>query len=407
MTLRQAVDAALKQNPDVFLAHMEEDRARAGIRTAKARFIPQVIVGSGLAYSDGFPMSVAGSAPTVVQANAIGTIYNRAQQLQVAQAREDARGAAIAVNTKRDEVAYRTTVFYLDAERAARLLTMARRAVASRQTVLQTVHAQVAEGRALPLAEKQAALEVARAGQLVENLEDDAAAAGTSLAVALGFPAEDRVHPVEEERPALVLPASEEQAIQAAIDARPDVRQLQSQLLSKELERRSQKAMRLPHADLVAQYGMLARFNNYAEFFQKFQRNNGQIGVSFQWPIFNPTVSAEVSQIDADLNHLRVELSSTRNRIAADIQQAYRDVRKAETAANVARLDLEVARAQMDVDLAQQQEGRLPLRQVEEERLVEDQKWIAFYDAQFTVEKARWSVLRVTGGLLTAVAAVN
>ena len=407
MTLRQAVEAALRQNPDVFLAHMEEDKARAGIRIAREHFIPRVVFGSGLAYSDGFPMSIEGSAPSVIQGNAIASVYNRQQQLEVAQAREDARGAAIAVTAKRDDVAYRTTLLYLDAERASRLLAMARRAVASRQAVLDAVHAQVAEGRALPLAEKQAALEVARAEQLVESLEDDAASAETSLAIALGLPARDRVQPVEQERPAPALPSSEEDAVQSAIESRPEVRQLQSQLLSKELERRSEKAARLPHADLVAQYGMLARFNNYAEFFQKFQRNNGQIGVSFQLPIYDPAVNAEVSQTDADLNHLRVELASARNRIAGDIAQAFRDVRKAESAAKVARLDLDVARAQLDVDLAQQQEGRLLLRDVEAARLSEDEKWIAFYDAQFTVEKARWAVLRVTGGLTKAVAALQ
>jgi outer membrane protein TolC len=158
--------------------------------------------------------------------------------------------------------------------------------------------------------------------------------------------------------------------------------------------------------DLVAQYGMLARFNNYAEFFQKFQRNNGQLGVSFQLPIFSP-VGGQVSQTDADLNHLRVELSSARNRIALDVQQAFRDVKKADTAANVARLDLEVARAELDVTLAQMQEGRAPLRQVEEARIVENGKWMAFYDAQFAVEKAKWNVLRVTGSLLTAIASLH
>ena len=407
MTLRQAVETALRQNPDVFLAHMDEDHARAGIRLARQHFIPRVIVGSGLAYSDGFPMSIEGSAPSIVQGNAIASIYNRAEQLQVAQAREDARGAAIAVTAKRDEVAYRATLLYLDAERAARLLGLARKAIESRQAMLDTIHSQVEEGRALPLVEKQAALEVARAEQLAEGLEDDEATAESSLAVALGMPAQDRVHPVEQERPAPALPASEEEAIQSAMDSRPELRQLQSQLLSKEIERRSEKAERLPHADLVAQYGMLARFNNYAQFFQKFQRNNGQIGVSFQFPVFNPAVGAEVSQTDADLNHLRVELSSTRNKIAADIQQAFRDFRRAEGAAKVARLDLDVARAQIDVDLAQQQEGRLTLRQVEEARLLEDQKWIAFYDAQYELEKARWAVAHASGGIMTAVAALR
>ena len=48
------------------------------------------------------------------------------------------------------------------------------------------------------------------------------------------------------------------------------------------------------------------------------------------------------------------------------------------------------------------QEGRLNLRQVEEARVVENDKWIALYDAQYAVEKARWYVLRLTGGILEA-----
>jgi outer membrane protein TolC len=406
MTLRQAVEAALQQNPDIFLAHMDEDKARAAVRIAQEPFLPRVVMGSGLAYSDGFPMSIEGSAPSVVQANATAVIYNRAKRLEIAQAKEDARGAAISVSGKRDEVAYRTASLYLEAERAARLGALARKAVDSRQAVLDTVHAQVGEGRALPLAEKQAALAVARASQAAESLDDEQASAETSLALALGFPAQDRVHPVEQDRPLPSLPTSEEQAIQTALDSNTGLRQFQSQVLSKELERRGEKAARLPRVDLVAQYGMLARFNNYAEFFQKFQRNNVQLGVAFQLPVFSPGVGAQVSQTDADLNHLRVELASARNRITADIMQAFRDVKKSETGANVARLDLEVARAQLDVTLAQMQEGRAPLRQVEEARLLENDKWIAFYDAQFTVEKARWNVLRVTGSFMPAIAAL-
>ena len=75
-------------------------------------------------------------------------------------------------------------------------------------------------------------------------------------------------------------------------------------------------------------------------------------------------------------------------------------------AADVARLDLDVAREQLSVNLAQMQEGRLTLRQVEEARVAENAKWIAFYDAQYLIEKARWSVLRLTGDLVPAIEAL-
>jgi len=404
MTLRQAVETALQQSPDIALARIEEESKRQAVRLAKDPFFPRLTVGSGLAYSNGFPMSIEGSAPSVVQARAIQDIFNRPQSLLVSQAREDARAAGLDVTSKRDEVAYRTTALYLDAERAARIGELARRDADSQQKVLETVEARVREGRALPLEQKSAALSVARARQAAGNLEADQASAESALATVLGFPAGDRVRPAAEERPTRALPASDDGAVHAAIDSSKELRHIQSQIMSKQIEVRGQRAARLPRVDLVAQYAMLAKFNNYDQFFSKFQRNNGQLGVSFQLPLLSgPGVSAQEAQSLAEIARLKIELANTRNRIASDLEQSFRDAAKAARAAEVARLDLEVAREQLSVNLARMQEGRLTLREVEEARIIENRKWIAFYDAQYTVEKANWSVLHLTGDLLASI----
>jgi outer membrane protein TolC len=235
-------------------------------------------------------------------------------------------------------------------------------------------------------------------------LDDDVATSETALAMALGFSAEDRVHPVAEQRPVPALPQSEEEAVQTALDANKDLRRMESQIASKQLEMRGVKAQRLPRVDLVAQYSLLAKFNNYAEFFSKFQQNNEQIGMSFQIPLaVGPGVGAQVAQTQSDISHLKVELSNSRNHLRSDLQQSFRNVHKAETGVEVARLDLDVAREQLSVLLAQMQEGRANLSQVEEARIAENEKWMAFYDAQYAMERARWSVLRLTGNLLAAV----
>ncbi len=404
MTLREAVGRAVRQNPDITLARLDEENARYGVQVAKDPFAPRVTVGSGLAYSNGFPMSIEGSAPSIVQARATQFLFNRQQSYAVAQAKEHVRGAGFEVAGKRDEVAYRTASLYLNAERAARVLTLARKDAESLQTVLAAIQAQVKEGRALPLVEKQAALQLARARQLAEALDGDQANAETALGIAVGFSADDRVRPVAEQRPAPALPESEEHAVQAALDANQELRKLQSQIAAKGLEMRGEKAARLPRVDLVAQYGLFAKFNHYEDYFRTFQRHNGQIGVSFQVPVFSgPGVKAQMSQTEADISRLRVQLNIARNQIGADLQQSFREVKKAGMAAEVARLDLEVAREQLSVNLAQMQEGRLSLRQVEEARVAENGKWMAFYDAQYAVEKARWSVLRLTGDLVPAI----
>jgi outer membrane protein TolC len=404
MTLRQAVETAIKQSPDLILARLDEQRAHQAIRVAHAPFTPGLTVGSGLAYSNGFPMSIEGSAPSVFQARATQFLFNRQQSFTVAQAKEDSRGATFATAGKRDEVAYRVASLFLDAERAARLGELSRKDAESQEKVLAAVRAQVQEGRALPLAEKTAAYQLASARQAASNLDDDQASAETLLAVTLGYSAEDRVHPVEEQRSAPALPQSEAEALDTAMETNKDLRHIQSQIASKQLEIRGEKAARWPRVDLVAQYSMLAKFNNYAEFFRTFQRNNGQLGVSFQLPVLSGAgVGAQIAQSETDVAHLRTELSNTRNRIATDLQQSFRDVRKAEGNANLAQLDLDVAREQLSVNLAQMQEGRLMLRDVEQARVVENQKWIAFYDAQYALEKARWNVLRLTGELVPAV----
>jgi outer membrane protein len=404
LTLRQAVELALKQNPDIVLARLDEEKARQAIRVARDPFSPRVTVGSGLAYSNGFPMSIEGSAPSVFQAQANMAIFNRQKSLEVAQTKEDARGAAFATAAKRDDAAYRAAMLYLDAERAAQLTEVSRRDIDSRRRILETVQAQVTEGRALPLTQKQAELAVAQARQAALDLDDQRDSAETSLAIALGFPAEDRVHPTTEERPTPPLPATAAEALQTAVTASNELRQLRSQLSAKELEIRSDKAARLPRVDLVAQYALLAKFNNYAQYYSSFQRNNGEIGASFQVPIFSGTgIGGQVAQAEIDIAHLRTEMSNARNRIAADLQQAYRDMAKAQSAADVARLDLDVAREQISVDLAQMQEGRLAMSVLEEARVAENAKWISLYDAQYALEKARWNVLRLTGQLTAAV----
>ena len=404
MTLREAMEMALKQNPDVAMARLDQEKAQHAIRVARDPFTPSVTVGSGIAYSNGFPLSIEGSAPSIIQAKATQFLFNRPQSYAVAQARENARGAQLTVEGKREEVAYRAASLYLEAERAARIGSVARRDAESLERVLATVQAQVREGRALPLAEKQASLALARARQSAESLEGDQAAAETSLAVALGLGAQDRVRPAAEERGAPMLPASEEEALQAALSSSKELRQLQSQIASKGLEIRGIRAARLPRADLIAQYALLGKYNNYDQYFQKFQRNNGEIGVALQLPLIpGQAIAAEVSQTQTEIEHLRIEMNATRDRIASDIQQSFRDVKKAATAAQVAGLDLDVTREQLSVVLAQMQEGRATLRQVEEARVAENAKWIAFYDAQYTVEKANWNLLRLSGGLVAAV----
>jgi outer membrane protein TolC len=120
MTLREAVELAARQNPDVVLARLDEQRASLGIAAVREPGLPRLLVGSGLAYSSGMPMSIEGATPAVVQARAVRTLWNRPQGYQVAQARESARSASAAAAAVREDAALRVASLFLDLERAVR-----------------------------------------------------------------------------------------------------------------------------------------------------------------------------------------------------------------------------------------------------------------------------------------------
>jgi outer membrane protein len=403
MTMRQAVEIAVDQNPDLIMARLEEQRAQEAIREARDPFWPRIVAGSGLAYSNGFPMSIEGSAPSVVQAQARQFIFNRGQSLAVAQAKESARSAAFATGASREDVAFRTAELFLNAERSARTVHSVRQQLTGLEKVLETVRTRVNEGRELPIEAKRGELNLARARQRLLTAQTEQEIAERTLATVLGMSAEDRIRAGEEPHMLPDVPDSEPHAVEAAVRSSKEVRRLESALQAKQLEIRSRRAERLPRIDLVAQYGLFARFNHYEDYFRTFQRHNGQLGISIQVPLMaGPGVASRVAQSEIDLTHLRTELKIARNRIELDVHRGFHAVRQAEAARQVARLDLDVTRDQLSILLAQMEEGRASLRQIEEARFAESEKWIAFYDSQAAADRATLDLLRMTGGLLAA-----
>lgn len=403
VTMKQAVNIALQQNPDIALARIDELKAELSVRVMKDPFSPKVNAGSGAAYTNGYPLSVEGSGPSIVQAVASQFLYNKRQSYLVAQARENARGAEIATGSKSDEVAYRVVSLYLDADRARRLSDAASREVEELIKISKAVAARVEEGKELPVENTRANVNILKARQRLSSLIDDQDMAERQLAVALGRSPEDLVRAADADRPAPPTPATEAAALETALASNKDIRKLESAMMAKGLEIKSDHAARYPRVDLIAQYALFASYNHYSQYFRQFQPNNGEIGVSIQVPIMpGPGVKAQAALAEEEIAHMRIEKKQLQDRITLDLHSAYLDVEKARTARELAQADLQLAREQLSIVLAQAGEGRVAMRQVEEAHFAEDEKWIAFYDADASVERAQFNVLRQTGQIIAA-----
>jgi outer membrane protein len=401
MTLRDAIDLALKQNPDLMLARLDQLKARQQVTITHDPFVPKVFAGSGAAWTSGYPANIEGQAPSILELKTQWTLFDRSQSYQVAAAKENARAAEIDTGSKQDDVVYRVAGLYLDAEQAEQGQEAAQLEADNLANVLKLIKARVQEQRELPIEAARATVALDRAKSAIESFASDAVTAETSLAMALGLAPDDRVRAVPEERTVLQIPQSEEQTIASAIANSHALKRLESQMQAKTLEIKGYKAQRLPKVDAVAQYELFAKY--YTQNYFPFQRNNAQLGASFNVPLLTgKSAHAYIEQADADLAKIRIEVNNTRAQITADLRRAYQEVRRADSARELAQADLELAREQVSLDLAQYNEGRLPMATLEQARAAENDKYVALYASQNVAERSRLNLLHLSGTLQAA-----
>jgi outer membrane protein len=405
LTLHEALDIASRQNPDIALARLDQQRAEQGIKVARDPFVPKVYGGSGLAYTYGYPNSINGNAPSLFEVRTDMDIYNRPKSYQLAAARETARGTQFGAQAKADDVAFQAADLFLDASEAERERQTLTEELPSLQQVVQAMSAAVKEGSELPLDLKRAQVSLAVSRQRLEGTSLDGDYYQMMLAVALGYPASDRVKPVDTDISLPAAPESEGEATDMALRNNRDLREMQSNVLAKQLDFRSYKAARLPQVSLVAQYALFAKYN-YVNYFQKFQRNNFQIGASVTIPFLIGSASQGLAeQALTDLQKIRIQMDQVRNRIITDTRRSYQQWKKAESYRDLVRMQLDLAREQMTVFLAQNAEGRVPIRTVEQARLEESDRWIDFYVAETQVKRTQLAILRQMGTLLASMRA--
>ncbi len=402
LTLRQALDLATSQNPDVMIARLDQQKARDQILISKDPFVPRVTAGSGLAWSSGYPIAIDGNPPSIFEARTQMTLFDRQQSYQIAQSKEGLRGAGIDVTKRQEEVAYRVASLFLDAEQAAHSLAAANKQIENLARVKELVDARVGEGRELPLESKKASFNVLRAQNSGEALAVNLINAETSLAEVLGMGPDDRVRAAQEERATITLPVSEDASIEEALEHSPELRRLESSMQMKTLEVKGYHSARLPKVNVIAQENIFAKYN-YNNYNNSFRRSNTELGVSIELPLLvGHTAQAYASQADAEVAKMRIEVSRTRTRITADLRRAYQEVKSADKSREFAKADLDLTREQLNVDLSQYEEGKLPLARVEATRALENEKFLAYYVSQQSAERARLNVLRLSGTLLAA-----
>jgi outer membrane protein len=398
LTLKEAVSLAVANSRDLALARLQYGTTLRQVGVARSAFLPNLYTGTGVAYTNGFPILEGGGAPAIFTLSYAQQIFNpplRGEQHAAEQRAEEQR---LSMDDVRDNVMSRAALNYLELAKVRHGLDLMRSERMSAGRILDTTRERADTGRELPIEVVRAQLTTARIEQHIAQLEDRDDSLLGELRDMMGLPSDEMIEVSTEDIPGAAAGASRDVVAEALVN-NVELKQAQAELLARQFKLKGEEGGRWPSFSLIGQYNVLSKINNYNAFFDKFQRNNVLFGVQVQIPIFASRTSSAVAFARADLNAATLALQKKRSELSLDVRRKARLVREAELGGEVARLELQLAQENVRVLQAQFDEGRGSLKDLEAAHIEENEKWLAFLDANYARQQTQLELLHTTGQL--------
>ncbi len=403
LTLKAALDRSLKSSRELALARIRASVARRQANLTKAKFQPNLFTGSGAVYTNGIPETPGGTAPSLFNMAYVQTLFNPPLRGQYRQESLEAQIEQLETDRTRDSVIAKTASTYLELSKVRHGLDLLRREGDSSTRVLDITRERVAEGQELPIEITRAELASARVEQRRLQLESREDVLEADLRDLCSVAPDRHIDLTTEETPNFATAADRplHELVAMGVENSLEIRQAELDYRAKQERLKGEKGGYYPSVDLVGKYSLLSKINNYQEFFKTFQKNNVNVGLQINIPIFSARTTAAVELASEDLHRSELELSATRSRVEKEVRTQARKVRETEAAREVARLELKLAQEELQNLQAKFEEGHANLREVEKLRLEESTKWLGFLDADFDNQQASLELLRMTGQLAT------
>lgn len=400
LPLKRAVELALVHSTVVAGAQLDSQRAYAQYRETVDQYIPQVTVGSGLGQTWGYPLSLEGSAPSLVNSTAQSAVFNLALREFVRAARVEWQETAIQGKDQRDQVVQDTVLSYMELAKWESLQAHLSQDYDHALKVEQIVNQRIQEGVDNPLARNEARLTTARVYLHISQAQGSVDVLRNRLAHLTGL-APDAIQADADSMPALPEVKQDIDIATKAVESSPSVQMADMRATSLSFRARGEHKSLLPTLDFAAQYALLATFNNYQNYFRvnSFQQQNATVGVSIRFPFFNPSQHAKAQAADADALHAKKDVETTKNQVSEQTLKLQRSVEQLAAAQQVADLEYQIAKANLDAVQVRAEQGNATIHDAEDARTQSAERYDALQDANFELQRQRVALLRATGEL--------
>jgi len=403
LTVQQAIQMTLARAPEISLAQAQAIRAAEALRETRSLNLPQVVTGSGLAYNNGFPLSIEGAAPSIVQVGMSQSILSKKNKALIHEAEESSKAAQLGSETARDELAARTALVYceLHQSRKAETLWVSRLEAARRDQ--QLVSDLLEGGKARPVDVTLARSITSQAQQQLLVVKEQARLAETELKDLTGLAADHSVKTADPQLDSQTLSLPADSLYQKALEIHPEIRQAEANLRAREFHVEAEKSEKYPRLDLIGEYALFSRTNNYQDYFNRFSRHNFLVGLSVQYPIFNGfRTDARVAQSKQEVAEARFKLQRAKSDLKLGIERSVSALKIARGAAHLAGEDVDAARESLKVSESMLEAGRIGVRETDSVRNQLREREIVLLEAERILQQRQVELLRLVGALTPA-----
>jgi len=395
---RQAIELALKHSGIMLAASADRARAAQRYHAERDAFFPTVVFGSGLGYSFGQPVAIAGQAPSIFNVTHTQTLLNFAVHDSIRAAHSDSIAANINYVDQTGQVILDTSLLYIEFDNSQQRLAIARQQKQAVDRALYIAQQRQTEGVGSLLDSKRAELDSARVELGIIELETSVDILRERLGRAIGR-TPSSLTTVSASIPAAPPLPSEDDLSSAALANSAGVRIADEHVRAAKLRARAEHRLKYPSIDFAGQFAEFATFNNYQQYYKSFSRNNYSFGLNVRIPVFNLAQNALAAAADADAMHAEADAQLLRDKVAADAVRAQHTIRQLQATIKVTRLEYEVAQANIDAVQLQIQAGKANARDQELAHADVASKQAALLQSQFEYLRAQIQLLRQTGDL--------
>jgi outer membrane protein TolC len=398
VTLKHAVELALKHATGVNISAADEQHASASYRELRNSYIPQLNAGAGIGWSDGFPLSLEGAAPSLFNVTAQSALINPALKDFIRAAQSDIKVNSLRTKDQRNQVIQDTVLSYSELAKWERRLSGLRETQAEAQKMEAAVADRVKEGIDSEMDDSKARLSVARVGLRFAEASGAADVLREHLSKLTGIPiASFEIDP--DSVPTLPTPKQDEDSLGKAIEANPAVQAAVEHARAQYLRVAGERRSLWPSIDFAAQYANLASYNNYERFYRSFQPNNATVGVAIHLPFLNYAQHARVQEAQSEALKATTQAEASRNQVSEETLRLQRSVTQMQAARDVADLEYEIAQKNIEAVRTRMTSASANLHDLDNAQAQASERFITLQDVTFELERSQVALMCATGDL--------